>query len=107
MDTKSDAARRLIQSHFEIEPGLKLVMRIIAREENARTEPIKLLEINENTFPTGSVEPFLFGAAGDIHFNVSIAEVTEEEFEQVLAKKIPLPNGWTLESAERHERPDD
>src|SRR6202034_1318865 len=61
---KADAARELAKKHYEVEAGLTRIFRFTgkAEVENVRTEPIKLLEVNENTVPSG-VMPLHFGPA--------------------------------------------
>lgn len=56
---KDEAAQQLIEWHFRVEPFLREVFRMLAEDENAQDEPIKLFEINETTVATGSVEPFV------------------------------------------------
>ena len=103
--TKNDAARNLIDWHFKVEPDLRAVYRIVADNEDAEEEPIKLLEVNDATFPTGSVEPFGFGPTPEIPFRTVIAEVTSEEFEVLRGQPDALPEGWSLATASVFERP--
>lgn len=42
---KDEAAQQLIEWHFRVEPFLREVFRMLAEDENAHGEPIKLLEI--------------------------------------------------------------
>ena len=65
--TKRDAARVLVDAHFRIEDGLERIFIMPAGLEDPR-EPIKLLEVNANTLPTGSVEPFAFSPTKDVPF---------------------------------------
>ena len=59
--------------------------------------PIKLLEVNENTVPSG-VMPIQFGPslASGIHYSSIIVEVTPDEYEEIQTGKLGLPDGWTL-----------
>ncbi len=47
---KAEAARELAKKHYQVEAGLTRVFRLTRKGEveNVRTEPIKLLEVNEN-----------------------------------------------------------
>ena len=57
-------AKELARKHYEVEPGLTRVIRFSgsADVEAVRTEPIKLLEVNQYTVPSG-VMPLRFGPA--------------------------------------------
>ena len=103
---KDDAARRLIQWHFRVEPELREVYRIVTDDEEAQESPIRLLEVNAATVPTGSVEPFTFSPTQEIPFRTVIAEITPEELESLWSKPEDLPKGWNLSRAERFVRPE-
>ena len=96
---KALAAKELAKRHFQVEDGLTKVIRCSGTPsvEVSPSEPIKLLEVNKNTFASG-VMPLHFGPAiaSGISFASIIVEVTPEEYERIKAKKLPLPNGWTL-----------
>jgi hypothetical protein len=53
--SKDDAARDLAEWHFGVEPDLKEIIRIVANDEDALDEPIKLLEVNAAAVATGAV----------------------------------------------------
>jgi hypothetical protein len=97
--SKDAAARRLALTHFEIEDGLTHIFRITgpAEVEENESEPIKLLEVNEATVPSG-VMPLHFGAAParGIPYPSIIVEVTPDEFEQIIAQAVKLPKGWAI-----------
>jgi hypothetical protein len=105
MRAKDDAAKALIDWHFEIEPELREVFLVVDEEEAAPDAPIKLLEVNAATVPTGSVEPFAFAPAGDIPYRVLVAEITPQELKEFMAFPQRLPRGWDLRSAKRFLRP--
>ncbi len=97
--TKDEAARELAKKHFEVEAGLTHIFRITgAPEAEVRPgEPIKLLEVNAATVPSG-VMPLHFGpapASGILYPSV-IVEVTPEEFEKIKSKELKLPRGWMI-----------
>ena len=104
MKTKEDAAKTLIDWHFEIEPGQEEAFHVLSDDENAPDEPIKLLEVNVATIPTHSVEAYAFAPAGDIPFRVVVAEVTPAALQRVLASPDRLPRGWDLSRAKRFTR---
>ena len=77
--TKDAAASRLIQWHVSVEPELREVYRIVLDDEGSQEGPIRLLEVNAATVPTGSIEPFGFSPTEEIPFRTVIAEITPEE----------------------------
>jgi hypothetical protein len=97
--TKDEAARRLAELHYEIEPYLTYIHRLVAPPEaEARAEePVKLLEVSESTTPSG-ITPLGFPPYpdDDIHHAAVIVEVTPGEFEQVIAGRLPLPDRWVV-----------
>ncbi len=99
MTTKDEEARKLAEAHYEVEPGMTRIFRLIG-DPNAKArpdEPIKLLEVNENSVPVG-IMPLGFGPAPSygIHYPSIIVEVTPEEFEKIRADELALPHGWTV-----------
>jgi hypothetical protein len=102
--SKEQAARVLADAHFGIEDGLERVFIIRAGLDDPR-EPIKLLEVNANTVPTGSVEPIPFSPSRDIPFVTEIAEISPEEFSRLERGELTLPPGWSLEDADDVPRP--
>lgn len=96
---KAKAAKELARKHFEVEEGLETVVRLSgsADVEVLPAEPIKLLEVNSNTVPSG-VMPIIFGPspASGIPYSSIIIEVTPSEFGQIQRKELELPNGWEM-----------
>jgi hypothetical protein len=103
--TKADVIHWLIDHHFRIEVGLEHIVIIRGSNFDDPRDPIKLLEVNANTLPTGSVEPFSFSPTADVPFVTEIAEITPEEYRRLQQKELALPPGWTLEGAEDKQRP--
>jgi hypothetical protein len=99
MPTKDEEAMELARKHYEIEPGMTQIFRLTgsADVECRPNEPIKLLEVNENTVPSGLM-PIWFGPspASGLHHSSVILEVTPEEFERIQGNQLELPNGWKL-----------
>jgi hypothetical protein len=97
MADKHEAARRLAQAHYLVEQGLASVYRLVSPVET-ETEPIKLLEVNRDTVPTG-IMPLGFDAAPErgIPYPSVIVEVTPDEYEQIRSGALVLPNGWQIE----------
>ena len=101
---KDAAARRLIEWHFTVEPELREVYRIVTDDEGSQEEPIRLLEVNAATVPSGRVEPFTFSPTKEIPFRTAIAEITPEELASFRSHPEVLPKGWSLSRAERFDR---
>lgn len=102
--TKDEAVRELANWHFRVEPDLAQVIRIVNDNEDAASEPIKLLEVNAATVATGSVEAFAFAPSASVPFPTVIAEVTPEEFERIERNELRLPAGWSLSGMQRFDR---
>jgi len=96
---KDEAARFLADAHFRIEPSLSHIFRIVGTEgsEQRPDEPVKLLEVNDATIPSG-IMPLQFApdAAFGMPYSSVIVEVTPQEFEDIRNQSLLLPNGWTL-----------
>jgi len=99
-----EAAERLIDWHFKIEPELEKVYLFPSQSPPGMEPTIQLLEINGATLPMGSIEPFAFAPAGDIPYRVSVAAITPEELDKFQADPGRLPKGWELEKAKLYTR---
>lgn len=99
MPSKEEEARELAQKHYQIEAGITQILHITgtADAEVSPAEPIKLLEVNKNTVPSG-VMPVQFGPnpAAGIHYPSIIIEVTPEEFQRLQTRELSLPSDWTV-----------
>ena len=102
--SRHPAARLLIDWHFKVEPELREVYLIAPDDESSQDEPIRLLEVNDATFPTGTIEVFVFSPTDEIPFKTAIAEITPEEFEFFVRNPEALPEGWDINRAERFTR---
>ena len=96
MPGKDEVARLLADAHREIEPGIRLIIRIVTDREGEADEPVKLLEVNRETSPSG-VFPIAFGAdPPDVPYPSVVVEVTEEEYEKIRNGRLSLPEGWRM-----------
>lgn len=97
--SKQAVAQRLAEAHYEIEPGIELIVQLLASPEREAdpTEAIKLIEVNQDTTSDG-IRPVFFGAhpAKGVYYPSTIVEVTPEEFEEIRRDQSRLPNGWSL-----------
>jgi len=95
MPNKNDEAVRLASMHYQVETGLTHVFRILgdgADVEDRPGEPIKLLEVNENTVPSG-ILPIQFGPspASGLFYPSVILEVTPDEYRRIQRAELELP----------------
>ena len=99
MRTKDEHARALAEIHYSGELGLLQVFRVKGadEDEDRPSEPVKLLEVNTHTVPSG-ILPLRFGpspTAGLDHPSI-IMEVSPDEFRQIQSDHLKLPHGWTI-----------
>ena len=98
-DDKAAVAKDLAKKHYQAEVGLQTIIRLTgsAEVEVRPAEPIKLLEVNANTVPSG-VLPVSFGPspASGIPYPSVIVEVSPEEFTKIQTQELKLPKGWLL-----------
>ncbi len=96
MDEKDEVARQLAEAHREIEPTIRRIIRLVTDREGDAREPVKLLEVNPETSPSG-ILPIAFAADPPrVPYPSIVVEVTEAEFDQIRAGSLPLPEGWRL-----------
>jgi len=99
MPTKEEEAKALAEKHYQVEAGMTHVFRVTgsAEAEVRPTEPIKLLEVNENTVPSG-IMPLQFGPspAAGLHYSSIILEVTPDEYQKIQTEELTLPHGWKV-----------
>ena len=97
--SKEEVAKKLAEKHYEIEEGITQIFRITRPGfvEGASSEPIRLLEVNVHTIPTG-IMPLYFGPnpASGFPFPSVIVEVTPDELEQIKSHELQLHDGWAL-----------
>jgi len=108
-EEKAEVTKKLAKNHYQAETGLRRIFRLTgsAEVEARHFEPIKLLEVNANTVPSG-VLPVQFGPApaSGIPYASVIVEVSPEEFDKIQTYELKLPNGWRL-GEEMPKPPDD
>jgi hypothetical protein len=88
-----EAVRNLAQLHFEADHGIEKIIWIPHEKE------IRLLEVNRTAIPSGNVLVFPFAPSFELPFAMLIADITPIEWKQLQHYKIPLPEGWDLETA--------
>jgi hypothetical protein len=109
--TKEEVAFRLAQSHYVVEPGITQIYRLVKEdhEEEQTDEPVKLLEVSEDSLPVG-IRPVYFRPhpPSGIVYSTAIVEVTPAEFDRLGRDNggLQLPIGWRLAySVERAPTP--
>jgi hypothetical protein len=99
-DEKDRQAYELARRHYSAEEGVTEVIRFTRNGdvEVQSAEPIKLLEVNANTAPSG-IMPIQFAPSpdGGITYPITIIEVTPEEHAQIKLGNLLLPSGWENE----------
>ena len=96
MANKSEIAKTIAKVHRNFEPSISRIIHLVEEQESDAAEPVKLLEVNPETFASG-IWPIHFGAdPPQIPFSSVVIEVTEREFEEIRTGKLPLPYGWKL-----------
>jgi hypothetical protein len=95
MTEKKRAAELLAHEHFRMEPAITQIFTYWGKPGSEASGPIRLLEVDEDTVPTG-VMPLHFGPAPEIGvpFPSVIIAVTPDEFRRIEARELPLPDGW-------------
>ena len=90
MPTRESVARQLADLHFTIDPSMQRIFWFRAPDESDDDleEPIKLLEVSEETIP-GGILPIHFGPrpSKGLPYSMLIVEITPEEYES-------LPRDW-------------
>lgn len=96
MPNKDQVAQLLADAHREVDPSIIRIVRLVSDLENDGREPVKLLEVNPFTSPSGIV-PIAFGAdPPTVPYPLVVVEVTEDEYQKILDGALPLPPGWRL-----------
>jgi hypothetical protein len=96
MPTKEDVARLLAVVHREFEPYIDRIVRLVTEHEGESGEPVKLLEVNPYTSPSGIVPIVLMAAPPRVPFPSIVVEVTGEEYDQICSGQLSLPAGWQM-----------
>jgi hypothetical protein len=98
VQTKDQVASALAQAHYRIESSIRHIVRVRnATQEGDSAEPIKLLEVNDATIPSG-ILPVYFGPHESLGYTFPsiIIDVTPDEYDQLRACELTLPNGWEV-----------
>ncbi|MEW6249343.1 MAG: hypothetical protein AB1716_01750 [Planctomycetota bacterium] len=107
-NARDAVAQRLAHAHYRVDRSIRDIYRLLAPDgaEDRPREPVKLLEVNEETAMVGLMPVYFTpDAAHGILFPSMILEVRPEEFAQLQAGVLTLPNNWRI--GEHFARPED
>ena len=96
MNDKTAIAQALADAHRGIEPSIVRIRRITSPDESDPSEPVKLLEVNPDTSPSGIV-PIYFGPSSKVPAPSVLVEITPKEYDDIERGDLKLPPGWKLD----------
>ena len=90
-------AKFLADAHRDVENTITRIVRIVATTgESESSQPIKLLEVNEATTPSG-IWPIAFTPDPPrVPYGSVVVEVTPGEYQDIVNGRLKLPDGWVL-----------
>jgi hypothetical protein len=93
---KDEVATMLAAAHRAADPKIVRIVRLVSEKEGEPGDPVKLLEVNPETSPSG-VLPIAFAAdPPTVPFPSIVVEVTPEEFDRIVGHTLKLPHDWNL-----------
>jgi len=92
---KLSCAQQLAALHASHDADIVRVFRINSSREEATDEPVKLLEVNQDTAALG-IMPVMLGPTDDVPYPVVIVQVTPTEYALILENKLSLPKNWVI-----------
>jgi hypothetical protein len=97
MMTKEETAQLLADAHFQIDPGITRIFRIVEPNESDATRPVKLLEVNTMT-PEVGILPVGMSADADrgVFYSSVFVEITPDEYERLTRGELLLPHDWRV-----------
>jgi len=99
---RNSVARRYAKEHLKTDPGLVCVYYLPA---GSAEREIRLVEVNKliGERTDDSLEPIDFGVdrGSDNEHRLLVLDVTPAQWKRIQARKISLPNGWSLDQAVR------
>jgi hypothetical protein len=93
---KNEVAMLLAEAHRNLGPTINRIIRLRTAGEEDAAEPVKLLEVNPATSPSGILPNAFSADPPHVPFHSVVVEVTEAELAQIHAGELHLPAGWTL-----------
>lgn len=101
--TREQVAEEMARWHFTVEPTLKKILWVAPH--TPYDGPVRLLEVaTERRGMERGIEVFAFDRTDDVPYPTEVAEITEREFNLVVAGQLSLPEGWMLDGAKPFTR---
>jgi len=91
-------AKELADAHRKQDPNTQVIKLIRGGIENE----IRLIEVSSDAPSTGEILPVRFRAdrTRGVDYPSTLVLLSPEDWERVKTKRLPLPPGWELSSAE-------
>ncbi len=93
---RDQIAALLAQTHRETEPSISCIRRLTSDADQDGHEPVKLLEVNPATSPSGILPVYFTAAPPAVPYPSVVVEVTEDEYQRIIEGTLRLPAGWRL-----------
>ena len=93
MSLRRQLALDVARAHKSAGAGVIAVYHYESSRGEEEGEPVKLLEVSNETVPAG-VLPIYLRPRTDIDLAVVLIELTAEEFQALELGELELPNGW-------------
>ena len=92
-----NTARAVAESHHKMDEGTHT-----AKYFPSNDNLIKILEVSSSVATSGTIDPFLcdYDEKQDVHYRIEIILLSDEEWKDVLDKKLHLPEDWDLQCSE-------
>jgi len=74
---------------------------IIFHFPDSADQVVRLLEISDEFLADGSVKPFTLGRSASFPFRSSVILASPEEWREILAGRLSLPDGWDLQARQQ------
>jgi|GEM_PF-3243140 len=97
--TREEAARLMAELQANLNPTIH-VYRVYSSDseaEQSESEPLKLLYVNEFTYPSDEIWPLGFApTAASGNLPTIIMDITPQQFDQLQVGTLRLPRDWRL-----------
>jgi hypothetical protein len=90
---RASVSAKLLYFHLLNDPDIVHAFYASREGGDLATEPLKLLMVGSDRTPVGVV-PLYFGACKELPYAVVIIGLAEEEYPELLAGNVKLPEGW-------------
>jgi hypothetical protein len=96
---RDSVAATYAKRHAEADPAIRAIYYL---PTGAPENEIRLVEVNEAILGTAGPEPIDFGVDSGTpnEHKLIVFDVTPEQWEEIKAKPLGLPPGWTLDGSQ-------